>query len=210
MPIYASDEHQLLSNDCTLHDGDAEIQDGTLYLTDRRLIYEKKGKRGILHATPAKIFLDINLHELKNVTTAVPLLFGKKILSIEFEKDGATKKYDFQLPDPKKWSEEISRWVSDARRHHEENVSKVEEEKYRKNLEMTKAKAPKTNIGMAYFGRDNQNVKKTGPTNIESQDEGEKQVSELDEPKAVPLVCPGCGNEVDPAMRFCPHCGNKL
>ena len=210
MPIYASDEHQLLSNDCTLHDGDAEIQDGTLYLTDRRLIYEKKGKRGILHATPAKIFLDINLHELKNVTTAVPLLFGKKILSIEFEKDGASKKYDFQLPDPKKWSEEISRWVSDARRHYEENVSKVEEEKYRKNLEMTKAKAPKTNIGMAYFGKDNQNVKQTGPTNVNSQDADEKQVSELDEPKAVSLVCPGCGNEVDSAMRFCPHCGNKL
>ena len=128
MPIYASDEHQLLSNDCTLHDGDAEIQDGTLYLTDRRLIYEKKGKRGIIHATPAKIYLDINLHELKNVTTAVPLLFGKKILSIEFEKDGAAKKYDFQLPDPKKWADEISRWVSDARRHHEDSKSREDEE----------------------------------------------------------------------------------
>ena len=213
MPIYASDEHQLLSNDCTLHDGDAEIQDGTLYLTDRRLIYEKKGKRGIIHDTPAKIFLDINLHELKNVTTAVPLLFGKKILSIEFDKDGTVKKYDFQLPDPKKWADEISRWVSDARRHHEDNKSREDEEKYRRDLQMAKAKAPRTNIGMAYFGKDSASKEQAGPRNIQSEEGGSQQATEIeqpDQPKSVPLVCQSCGNEVDPGMRFCPHCGAKL
>ena len=41
MPIYAVDEHELMQEESTLKEGDAEIQDGTLYLTDRRLIYEK-------------------------------------------------------------------------------------------------------------------------------------------------------------------------
>ena len=51
MPIYAVDEHELMQEESTLKEGDAEIQDGTLYLTDRRLIYEKKGKRSLLHAS---------------------------------------------------------------------------------------------------------------------------------------------------------------
>ncbi len=211
MPIYASDEHQLLSSDCVLHDGEAEIQDGTLYLTDRRILYEKKGKRGIIHATPAKIIMDVNLHELLNVTTAVPFLFGKKILSVEFEKDGARKKYDFQLSDPKNWADEISRWVSDARRHHDEDQSRQEYEKHKKEVELAKAKAPRTNIGMAYFGKGDSKSENAAPRKVESEQETSEGNTQLEQQeKEIPIICPKCGNEVSPEMRFCPHCGSKL
>lgn len=212
MPIYAVDEHELMQEDSTLRDGDAEIQDGTLYLTDRRLIYEKKGKRSLLRATPAKTHMDVPLYELKNISTSVPMIriFTKKYLTVEFDKDGLTKKYDFLLNDPKKWHEEIVRWISDARRHKEEADQKRDEDTHRREVEMANAKSSKTHIGMAYFGKEPPGVK---PENIdvEEDEEGtEKQRQKLKEPKYIPLLCETCGEELKPEMKFCPHCGAKI
>ena len=46
MPIYDSDEHELLTEESVLTRDDASIENGILYLTDKKLIYEKKGRRG--------------------------------------------------------------------------------------------------------------------------------------------------------------------
>ena len=69
MPIYEVDEHELMKEECVLREGEAEIQDGTLYLTDKRIIYEIKGKRGLIRAAPPKIYMDVRLFELMILTS---------------------------------------------------------------------------------------------------------------------------------------------
>ncbi|MDS0256876.1 zinc-ribbon domain-containing protein [Thermoplasmatales archaeon AK] len=215
MPVYEVDEHELLKEDCTLVDGDAEIQDGTLYLTDKRLIYEKKGKRGFLRATPPKIYMDLHLYELKNVSAAVPKLklFTKKLLSVEFEKDGQPRKYDFVLSNPKQWSDEITRWIADARRHREEEERRAQEERHKREVELANAKSTKQNIGMAYFGSDStqRGQRKAGPKHVDIEEEQEVRASQsLEEPKYIPVICENCGMEVSPDMNFCPNCGHRI
>lgn len=212
MPIYAVDEHELMQEESTLREGDAEIQDGTLYLTDKRLIYEKKGKRGFVRATPAKTYMDVPLYELKNISMSVPMIkiFTKKYLTVEFEFEGVVKKYEFLLSDPKKWHDEIVRWISDARRHRDEDEKKRMDESHRREVEMANAKSSKTHIGMAYFGKEPPDVR---PKNVKAEegDESESGTKQaLKEPNYVPLLCESCGAEISPEMKFCPNCGTKV
>lgn len=211
MPIYAVDEHELIQEDSTLREGDAEIQDGTLYLTDKRLIYEKKGKRGFFKASPAKTYMDVPLYELKNVSTSVPMIkiFTKKYLTVEFELEGATKKYDFLLDDPKKWHDEIRRWVSDARRHKDEEDQKREDLTHRREVEMANAKSSKTHIGMAYFGKEPP-VSKPENIVVDQEEGAATQKQKLKGPNYIPLLCETCGEELKPEMKFCPNCGAKV
>lgn len=212
MPIYAIDEHELMQEDSVLREGDAEIQDGTLYLTDRRLIYEKRGKRGLLKASPAKTYMDVALYDLKNISTSVPMIkiFTKKYLTVEFELDGSVKKYEFLLNDPKKWHDEIVRWVSDARRHHDDDAKRRDDEKHKREVEMANAKSSKTHIGMAYFGKEPPDIKAGSATIEEENHDSKKQRQMLKEPAYVPLLCENCGTELKPEMKFCPNCGNKV
>lgn len=212
MPIYAVDEHELMQEESILKDGDAEIQDGTLFLTDRRLIYEKKGKRGLLKASPAKTYMDVPLYEFKNISTSVPMIkiFTKKYLTVEFERDGTMKKFEFLLSDPKKWNDEIVRWISDARRHHEEDARKQDEESHRREVELENAKSSKTHIGMAYFGKEPSISNKPTVMEPEEEDVPVQSKKALREPKYVPLLCETCGTEVKPDMKFCPNCGAKI
>lgn len=214
MPIYEIDEHELMKEECVLKEGEAEIQNGTLYLTDKRLIYEIKGKRGIIRAAPPKIYMDVRLYELKNVSSAVPKLklFTKKFLTVEFLQNGQEKRYEFALKDPSKWDDEIKRWISDARKHREEEEKRRSEEEYRKQVEMAKAKATKQNIGMAYFGAPPQKERPSGPTSVESEVDAQVVESNpaLETMKSVPLICDNCGHEIDPSMKYCPYCGKKV
>lgn len=211
MPIYATDEHELMKEVSVLREGEAEIQDGTLYLTDRRIIYEIKGKRGLLKASPAKTYMDVPLHELKNVSSSVPMirLFTKKYLIVEFDKENTHKKYEFLLNDPKKWHEEIVRWVSDARRHFEEDEKKKLDEKHRREVEMANAKSSKMNIGMAYIGKE-PSKKRPGNVNIQDEETGTKTKQALKEPKYISLLCENCSTEISPDMKYCPNCGAKV
>ncbi len=215
MPIYEVDEHELMKEDCVLKEGEAEIQDGTLYLTDKRIIYEIKGKRGFIRAVPPKIYMDVRLYNLKNVSSAVPKLkvFTKKYLTVEFEQDGQEKRYEFALKDPSKWDDEIKRWISDARKHREEEERRKSEEQHRKEVEMANARSTKQNIGMAYFGTTAQNRQPSAPMHVENE-AGESEVIEqspaLDQMKSVPLLCEYCGHELDPSMKYCPNCGKKV
>lgn len=212
MPIYAVDEHELMQEESTLREGDAEIQDGTLYLTDKRLIYEKKGKRGLLHASASKTYMDVPLYELKNISASVPMIkvFTKKYLTVEFDEDGANRKYEFLLSDPRKWHDEIVRWIADARRHFEEDRKKTDDEAHRREVELANAKSSKTHIGMAYFGKDQGAQGK--PKVVESEQEGNKpeQKKSLKEPTYISLLCETCGTELKPDMKFCPNCGAKI
>ncbi len=213
MPIYAVDEHELMQEESILKDGDAEIQDGTLYLTDKRLIYEKKGKRGLLKASPAKTYMDVPLYEFKNISTSVPMIkiFTKKYLTVEFDADGAPKKYEFLLSDPTKWHDEIVRWISDARRHHDDDAKKQDEESHRREVELANAKSSKTHIGMAYFGKEpNISNKPTVITSDEEEDVPAPKKKALKEPNYIPLLCETCGTELKPDMKFCPNCGAKV
>jgi len=45
MPIYNSDEHEIMKSDATLIDHAIRVSDGTLYLSNARVIYERKGKK---------------------------------------------------------------------------------------------------------------------------------------------------------------------
>lgn len=211
MPIYATDEHELMQEESVLKEGDAEIQNGTLYLTDRRIIYEIKGKRGFVKASPAKTYMDVPLHKLKNVAASVPLirLFTKKYLIVEFERDGSDKKYEFLITDPKKWHEEIVRWVSDARRHYDEDEKKRTEEAHKREVEMANAKSSKMNIGMAYIGKEPSKAK---PDKVDVEDEkpSKKSTKKLDEPKYISLLCDQCSSEISSDMKYCPNCGAKV
>jgi hypothetical protein len=215
MPIYEVDEHELMKEECVLREGEAEIQDGTLYLTDKRIIYEIKGKRGLIRAAPPKIYMDVRLFELKNVSSAVPKLklFTKKFLTVEFEKDGQDKRYEFALKDPSKWDDEIKRWISDARKHQEEAEKRKSEEEYRKQVEMANARSTKQNIGMAYFGSTPTKDQKQSPTHIENETGNEEVIQEapaLDTMKSLELKCEYCGHELSPDDKYCPNCGKKV
>ena len=214
MPIYEADEHELIKEDSTLVEGDAEIQDGTLYLTDKRLIYEKKGARSILRAAPAKTYMDVRLYDLKNISAAVPMLriFTRRFLTVEFELDGQLKKYDFVLSDPKKWNDEIMRWVSDARRHKEEDDRRRADEQHKKEVELARAKSYKVHVGMAYFEATGKKNAKGKPKNIEVEDKNQYLPHEdpAMSPKHIAYLCESCGSELTPAMKFCPNCGKKV
>lgn len=215
MPIYEVDEHELMREDCVLKEGEAEIQDGTLYLTDKRLIYEIKGKRGLIRAAPPKIYVDVRLYNLKNVSSAVPKLkvFTKKYLTVEFEQDGQEKRFEFALRDPSKWDDEIKRWISDARKHREEEQRRISEEQHRKEVEMANARSTKQNIGMAYFGAAPQKKPAEAPMHVENEAGDTEVIQEspaLDQMKSVPLLCEFCGHVLDPSMKYCPNCGKKV
>lgn len=211
MPIYATDEHELMNEESVLKEGEAEIQNGTLYLTDRRIIYEIKGKRGFVKASPAKTYMDVPLHKLKNVTASVPLirLFTKKYLIVEFERDGSNKKYEFLLTDPKKWHEEIVRWVSDARRHFEDDEKRRVDEEHKREVEMANAKSSKMNIGVAYIGKEHEKDKPE-KVDVEEGNSNRKSKKKLEEPKYISLLCDECNSEISQEMKFCPNCGAKV
>ncbi len=54
MPIYEVGEHEILREEAEVVDGETVVAQGTLYLTDRRIIYERRGRRGLIRAVPPR------------------------------------------------------------------------------------------------------------------------------------------------------------
>lgn len=55
MPIYeVGGEHEILREEAEVVDGETVVAQGTLYLTDRRIIYERRGRRGLIRAVPPR------------------------------------------------------------------------------------------------------------------------------------------------------------
>ncbi len=149
MPVYQVGEHEILKEEASYGYAENEYYDGMLYLSDKRLVFEKKGKRGLIHATPPQVVLDVQLHEISNISSAVPKIkvFTKKVLTVEYQSEKDVLKARFLLPDPSKWETEIRKWIADSKRQEEERIKREQDEIYRKRVEMARAKSGTTNVG---------------------------------------------------------------
>ncbi|MEM0156351.1 MAG: zinc ribbon domain-containing protein, partial [Thermoplasmataceae archaeon] len=155
MPIYESDEHEILSERTLLFDHGVKVSKGSLYLTNKRIIYVRNGRRGIFRAAPSLVDMEVKLDALEDVGKAVPRLnMGKKrIVSIRFYQGASLQIKDFSVSNPELWEKDIRQWATEyKRRISEENRRNIEDEKKRE-LEMAKAKAPTANIGYMYYGK---------------------------------------------------------
>lgn len=208
MPVYETNEHEMLKESATMIKDNEEITDGTLYLTDKRLIYERKGKRTFLRASPSHTLADIRLHSITNISAAVPKfkLLTKKTLAIEYRDSDGVSKANFIVGNPKHWEENIRKWISDAKRNQEEQIKKDKEDAYKKEIELAKAKSPKANVGMAYFGT--KGGKGEGNYPIVEASYSEDSPSDLPMPQEG--FCPNCKSPVSGGMKFCPQCGKPL
>ncbi|MGC8609316.1 MAG: zinc ribbon domain-containing protein [Thermoplasmata archaeon] len=209
MPIYDSDEHELLSEKSKMTRGGDQYDKGTLFLTDKRIIYEEKGHRGLLRAASSKILLDIQLYNLINVSTAIPKikLWTKKMLSVEFETQNGTDRATFTIKDPKKWHDEMMKWTTDAKRRHDQDEKLRQEEERRRELELAKAKAPTANIGMYINAKKEQKRDENSFIDTTYHDlEGQTgQIQPVEKLKK----CKNCGKEIPDDAIYCPYCGAK-
>lgn len=222
MPIYEIGEHEILSDEATILKDDGESDTGVLYLSDRRLLFERKGRRGFIKATPPKITIDIRLYRVSNVTSAVPRIkaMTKKNLMVEYEEEGEVKKVRFRLGDPRDWEDKMRKWISDAKRLEEEKLVRSEEEHHRRDVEMARAKAGTTNVGVAYYGKPNNSAgkkiknKEKAPETIidaETSDSTEIRKAEYGAVEQYSNIkCPNCGEPMSKGMKFCPNCGEKV
>ncbi|BAB59894.1 TVG0758278 [Thermoplasma volcanium GSS1] len=215
MPVYDPDEHELLQEKSSMTRGGEQYFKGTLYLTDKRLIYEEKGHRGLIHAHPSKILLDLPLYLVVNISIAVPKikLGTKKTLSVEFTTEKGDDRATFVLKDPGKWQSEMMRWTTDAKRRHEQEEKIKSEEEKRREIELARAKAPTANIGMYINagkkeGAENQNKNFIETTFSEINPE---RLEKGEETKALPKTkrCPNCGKDIPIDSVYCPYCGFK-
>jgi len=209
MPIYENDEHEYLNAKVKKLENNSFIN-GNLFLTEKRIIFEKNGKRSFIRASPAVTDVNIYLYNIENSTSAIPRfpLFTKKILSFEYYDDnGKLQRIDFAIKDPKTWVNQITRLASLAKKEESNKNEKKRIEENRRELEMAKAKAPKANIGMAIFG-DDKNKSKNPYNNIRENIIDNAKDENL--PAENTFKCPNCGFEVDNTMTYCPNCGYKL
>lgn len=216
MPVYEPDEHEILKETTKQVKEGVEISEGTLYLTDRRFIYELKGKRGFLRASAPVKMIDVYLDAITNISTAVPRLklMTRKTLTVDYRTDKGEEHANFLVDDPKKWDRTIREWISDSKRSRKEMTKKEREEAYKREVELAKAKAPRANIGNLYMG----DKKKSKPgsddtpyfeAEYEESDETGMQVTKNEYPSTT-TECGECGKKIEGNMKFCPNCGAKL
>ena len=212
MPIYESDEHEILNEKTVLFDHGVKVSKGILYLTNKRIIYVKNGRRGIFRAAPSLVDLEVKLDSLDDVGKAIPRLkmAKKRIVSIKYYEGASLQSKDFTVSNPELWEKSVRQWALEyKRRINDENRRTVEDDKKRE-LEMARAKAPTANIGYVYYGKDNQK-KNQGKNTIKSQigSIDEEQIDEK-ESEALPELCDNCGAVIPPNSKFCPECGKPV
>lgn len=216
MPVYEPNEHEILKEETKQIKEGVQISEGMLYLTDRRFIYELKGKRGFLRASAPVTMIDIRLDAIMNVSTAVPRfkLMTKKTLTLDYKTDKGEEHANFIVDDPVKWDRTIREWISDSKRFKEEQERREKEEAYKKEVELAKAKSPKANIGNVYMGDRKKQMQPTDDEYVDAEyeesGETDLQVSEKEYPAKASSKCKKCGTSVDAGMKFCPNCGNPL
>jgi hypothetical protein len=213
MPIYESDEHEILSERTLLFDHGVKVSKGSLYLTNKRIIYVRNGRRGIFRAAPSLVDMEVKLDSLEDVGKAVPRLnMGKKrIVSIRFYQGASLQIKDFSVSNPELWERDIRQWATEyKRRISEENRRNIEDEKKRE-LELAKAKAPTANIGYMYYGKGeggNKRHKQADAAKIPGTETGEK-VEKNSEGELIE-ICEECGSAIPPGSKFCPECGKAV
>ena len=219
MPIYEPTEKEIMKEYVVFISGQEDVSEGNLFLTDRRLIYERKGRRGMFSATSPAVSEEIELYEVANVTTAVPRfkLFTKKTFSVEYDSKGSKQVVRFQVKDPTLWKENITKWAIDAKRVRDEERRRTSDEDYRRKLEMARAKAGTTNVGVMHVNSPSEARKKSaqqrGPRGdvIDAEDAGTTALQRTENtPPATVKYCQECGYSLDANMRYCPSCGTKV
>lgn len=212
MPIYESDEHEILEERTVLFDHGVKISNGSLYLTNKRVIYVRNGKRGIFRAAPSMVDIDVALDSLEDVGKAVPRLnmAKKRIVSIRYYQGTSLQIKDFSVSNPELWERSIKQWATEyKRRVDDENHRKIEDDKKRE-LEMAKAKAPTANIGYVYYGKEETKRKpsKTVPK-VPIDRIVEEELTEGQKKEPIPELCQKCGSVIPVGSKFCPECGES-
>jgi len=212
MPIYESDEHEILNEKTVLFDHGVKVSKGILYLTSKRIIYVKNGRRGIFRAAPSLVDLEIKLDSLDDVGKAIPRLkiAKKRIVSIKYYDGASLQSKDFTVLNPELWEKSVRQWALEyKRRVNDESRRSIEDEKKRE-LEMARAKAPTANIGYVYYGKNSQK-KEQGKNTIKSQigNVVEEQI-EGKENQELPELCENCGAVIPAGSKFCPECGKPV
>ncbi len=213
MPIYQVGEHELLAESSSMITGIDEQLEGKLFLTDKRLIFEKHGKKSLLRASPGQTVIDLYLYEIKNVYGAVPKLriFTTKTLTVEYLSEGEIQSVKFALRNPDEWESDIRKFASDLKKLHEDEQRRTDEDMHRRSVEMARAKAGTTNVGVM-------NVRPEGTTMKKKETVVDAEGAETLLPQRAPTTdvveydgnCIECGGPLPFGSKFCPSCGLKV
>lgn len=202
MIVLDPDENEILQEKSVMIQNGAKVENGVIHVTNKRILYEKQGERKLRRAEASKIFLEIPMYEIVNVASAVPKmsLMTKKKLSVEYRDNGEMKIVEFEIKHPESLVDTIKNWATTSKREHEERMKSEDQERFRREVELAKAKAAKSNVNMINLGNGNQ--RRDVPA-----DSGKSNM-----PRKVDTieVCPECGEVVPENSKFCPHCGYKI
>lgn len=202
MIVLDPDENEILQEKSVMIQNGAKVENGVLHITNKRILYEKQGERKLRRADASRIFLEIPMYEIVNVASAVPKmsLMTKKKLSVEYRDNGDMKVVEFEIKHPETLVDTIKNWATTSKREHEDRMKSEDQERFRREVELAKAKATKSNVNMINLGTGNQRK------DIQT-DQGKSNM-----PKKVDTieVCPECGEVIPENSKFCPHCGYKI
>ncbi|EQB69633.1 MAG: zinc-ribbon domain-containing protein [Thermoplasmatales archaeon] len=208
MIVLEPDENEILEEKSVMIQNGARVEDGKLHVTNKRIIYEKIGERRLRRAEASKIFLEIPMYDILNVSSAVPKmsLLTKKKLAVEFRKDGDMQTVEFEIKKPEGIVDIIKNWATTSKRDHEDRLKQEDQERFRRELEMAKAKSNKSNVNVISFGRNgNQPSSSHKDTDIVRDNK-----ANLPRPAETVEVCPECGSYIPEGSKFCPECGYKV
>ncbi len=204
MIVLDPDENEILEEKSVMIQNGARVENGKVHVTNKRIIYEKLGERKLRRAAASTIYLEIPMYEVTNVSSAVPKmsLLTKKKLSIGYKKDGDPLIVEFEIKRPDAIVEVVKNWAITSKREHEEKLKQGDNESFRRQVELAKAKSSKSNVNVISFGREIRSQKQSTDDN-RTGDNLPKPVETLDQ-------CPECGSYVPAGSKFCPECGYKM
>jgi hypothetical protein len=144
------------------------------------------------------------MYEILNVSSAVPKmsLLTKKKLSLEYRSMGDVKTVEFEIRRPDSMVETIKNWATTSKRQHESMLKDEDQEKFRRELEMAKAKSNRSNINMINLG--------TGKGAQEIRNANTGSEGTLPKPTELIDTCPECNSSIPSGSKFCPQCGYEL
>ena len=71
MLVLEPDENELLQEESVMIQNEARIEDGIVHITNRRIVYEKKAVKRLRRAEPAKLYIEIPMYEILNVSSGI-------------------------------------------------------------------------------------------------------------------------------------------
>ena len=202
MIVLDPDENEILQEKSVMIQNGAKVENGILHVTNKRILYEKQGERKLRRAEASKIFLEVPMYDAVNVASAVPKmsLMTKKKLSIEYRDSGDMKIVEFEIKHPEGLVDTIKNWATTSKRDHEERMKAEDQERFRREVELAKAKASKSNVNMINLGNPSQ---KRDSSAVQANNNLPRKDDTLE-------VCPECGEVIPENSKFCPHCGYKI